>query len=68
MSGPARAWGTGGGTRDTGRGLERGPRARARAPRAPRDRRDGAWEPRGEDGTKGGGQRAGRPRSRTCSR
>ena len=66
VSGRARAWGTGGGTRDTGRGLERGPRARARAPRAPRDRRDGAWEPRGEDWTKGGGQRAGRPRSRPC--
>ena len=68
VSGRARAWGTGGGKRGTGRGLERGPRARARAPRAPRDRRDRAWEPRGEGGTKGGGRGAGRPRSWTCSR
>ena len=47
-----RAWVTGGGTHGTGRGteawgLEGGQRARARAPRAPRDRQDRAWEPRG---------------------
>ena len=59
VSGRARAWGTGGGTRGTGRGLERGPRARARAPRAPRDRRDGAWEPR-EGGGEQGAPAAGR--------
>ena len=67
-SGQARARGTGGGTHGTGRGPEGAPRARARVPRAPRDRRDGAWEPGGEGGPKGGGRGAGRPRSRTCSR
>ena len=60
-SGRARAWGTGGGTRSTGRGPERGPKARARAPLAPRDRQDGAWEPRGEGGLKGVGRGAGHP-------
>ena len=65
----AGVWGTRGGTRDTGMGPERGPRARARArARAPRDRRDGAREPRGEGGARGGGQRAEHPRSRKCSR
>ena len=52
---------TGGGTHGTGRGLEGGPRARARAPRAPRDRRDGAWEPGGKGESKGGGGGRGAP-------
>ena len=69
----ARAWVTGGGTHGTGRateawGLEGGSRARASAPGAPRDRRDGAWEPEGERGSKEGRRGAGHPRSRTCSR
>ena len=69
----ARARVTGSGTHGMDRGTEalgpgRDPRARARAPWAPGDREDGAWEPWGQGGAKGGGRGAGRPRSRTCSR
>ena len=44
------------------------PRASAMATWAPGDRQDGAREPRGEGGAKGGRREAGRPRSRTYSR
>ena len=62
----ARAWVTGGGTNGTGRGTEAlgpggDPRARARAPWAPRDRQDGAWEPRGGGRNEGRGAWGGAP-------
>ena len=62
----ARAQVTVGGTHGVDRetkawGPGRDPRARARATWAPGDRHDGAREPRGEGGAKGGGRGAGRP-------
>ena len=62
----ARAQVTGGRTHCADRGtkawgLGRVPRARSRVPWAPWDRQDGAREPRGEDGAKGGGTGGGAP-------
>ena len=62
----ARAQVTGRGTHGTDRGTEswgpgRDPRARARAPLAPGDRQDGAWEPWGEGGAKRRGTGGGAP-------
>ena len=58
--------GQGVGDRGTDRGTEAwgpatDPRARARAPWAPGDRQDGAWEPGAAGGTKGGGGGRGAP-------
>ena len=69
----ARARLTGSGTHGTDRATEawepeRDPRTRARAPRAPGNKQDGAWEPCGAVRARRGGRGAGRPHSRTCSR
>ena len=69
----ARVWVTGGGTHGTGRRTEAwwpegSPRARVGGHGPRGTGKTGHGSPGGEGGSKGGGRRAGRPRSRTCSR